>query len=321
MKTTLITGASGFIGQNICKFLSSDFNVIAFDKIGLKQSRKCKLTVVKGDITNQKEIALVCRKHHPDIIIHCAGIAHQKINSTLDTNAYDLVNHIATKNIAIEAIKANPNVYFIYLSSISVYGESHKSLEVSEEDSCEPTSSYALSKLNGEKSLIKMIGDKSLKKLDILRLAPVYDREWSLNIEKRVFAPKKLCYLRFGSGNQMLSILSRSNLIDFIEYRLKQEKHFLCFNIFNVCDTTPYSFNKIIRIFKRSQYQSKRWTLTIPLKLVWVGTRFLGKIIPDKSIWIYSCYDKLANSLVYDNAKMLGTGFKPVHTLETIFKK
>jgi hypothetical protein len=33
----------------------------------------------------------------------------------------------------------------------------------------------------------------------------------------------------------------------------------------------------------------------------------------------HSCYDKLASDLVFDNGKMMGTGFRPVHSLETIF--
>jgi len=320
-KTVMVTGSSGFVGRKVCEQLSSEYKVIAFDKIISKCGIDENLIQVSGDITNDTIIKRVCVKYRPDIIVHCAGIAHQKISSSLSANVYDLVNHIATKNLSIAATSENPDVHFIFLSSISVYGENHKAQKISEEDLCLPTTSYALSKLNAEKSLIKMFEDNTLKKLDILRLAPVYSSEWSLNLEKRVFGPKKMCYLRFGSGDQKMSVLSTLNLINFIEFRLKRIDGLAFCNIFNVCDEMPCSFNQIIDVFKKSKCQPNRWTVNIPLGIVWLGTKFLGGIIRNKSTWIYSCYDKLANSLVFDNKKMLDAGFKPVHTLETIFKE
>ena len=41
-----------------------------------------------------------------------------------------------------------------------------------------------------------------LHNLVILRLAPVYDREWCLNLDRRVFAPGKVAYLKFGLGSK-----------------------------------------------------------------------------------------------------------------------
>ena len=41
-------------------------------------------------------------------------------------------------------------------------------------------------------------------------------------------------------------------------------------------------------------------------------------MLRNKRKWIYSCYDKLAGDLVFDNGRMMGTGFRPRHSLETI---
>ena len=43
-----------------------------------------------------------------------------------------------------------------------------------------------------------------------------------------------------------------------------------------------------------------------------------GCLLRNKREWVYFCYDKLAGDLVFDNAKMMGTGFRPRHSLETI---
>jgi hypothetical protein len=57
----------------------------------------------------------------------------------------------------------------------------------------------------------------------------------------------------------------------------------------------------------------------VSLPVVWFATRIAGSLLPDKRKWIHSCYEKLASSLVFDNEKMLRTGFRPMHSLKTIF--
>jgi hypothetical protein len=89
----------------------------------------------------------------------------------------------------------------------------------------------------------------------------------------------------------------------------------------NVCDTEPYEFNTIIRVFKESGIHPSKPVIPVPLFVVFGATRIASIFFPDKNKkeWIYSCYNKLASDLVFDNRKMLETGFRPIHTLETIF--
>jgi nucleoside-diphosphate-sugar epimerase len=219
---------------------------------------------------------------------------------------------------------------------------------ISEDGYCRPSSNYAVSKLDAERRLIALYDDGKLHNLVILRLAPVYDRYWSLNLDRRVFAPKKLAYLRFGSGSQRMSALARPNLVEFIAYilqsadyadfrRLKDneygmDSHFRendkkegrndkkqNLQIFNVCDVEPYEFNRIIGVFKKSGIQPNRPVISVPLSVVWFATRIAGIFFSSKREWIHSCYDKLASDLVFDNGKMMGTGFRAGYSLETIF--
>jgi len=214
---------------------------------------------------------------------------------------------------------------------------------ISEGNECWPSSDYAGSKLDAERRLIALANEGVINSLVILRLAPVYDREWNLNLDRRVFAPGKLSYLRFGSGSQKMSALARPNLVDFIAYLIeaklatetpqydlpdlrgrhrhigrRKEKN-TGVNIFNICDAEPYDFNTIIRVFKKSGIQPNRSVISVPLLPVWVATRITGVFFPKKREWIHSCYDKLASDLVFDNTKMMNTGFRPKHSLETIF--
>lgn len=123
---------------------------------------------------------------------------------------------------------------------------------------------------------------------------------------------------------------ARPNLVDFIEYLIHRFRRFSQMDIdennlcnrrnlrINVCDAEPYDFNTIIKVFKRSDFHPNRPIIPIPLTFVWLLNRIAGLLLPSKKKWLHSGYDKLTQDLVFDNTRMLETGFKPKHTLETI---
>jgi len=328
MKCIVITGAGGFIGRQLCHRLNTRHTVIGVDIAGPPEGIPYSLWE-QADVTDGDAAVKMCEQYSPDTIIHCAGIAHQKMGA-VGFDTYMRVNSEGTETLAKAAVRVNPNVCFIFFSSISVYGEAHLSRPVSEDSACDPSGAYAESKLDAERRLGALADDGTLHNLIILRLAPVYDRKWSLNLDRRVFAPRKIAYLKFGSGSQRMSAVARPNLVDFVEYLIHRDpqpdagdgvRNDLCNLLFNVCDTEPYSFVTVIDVFKKSGIYPKRRVIPIPLCLVWLATRFAGIVFRSKRAWIHSCYEKLASDLIFDNTKMLGTGFRPVHSLETVMKE
>jgi nucleoside-diphosphate-sugar epimerase len=315
MDSILITGASGFIGYSLCNALSSN-SIIAIDVKEKKIDNK-NIQYEKVDLSNLRKIEEIYEKHKPDVVVHCAGLAHQKVG-TYDKADYIKNNSVSTENLAKNLALKNKNLHFVFLSSISVYGEKNLVQPVSEDSTFNPSSDYAFSKLDAERRLINLYEKGLLNRLTILRLAPVYDRGWAFNLERRIFTPKKLAYLKFGNGDQKLSALARKNLVEFIQYLLHRPNK-LGIEIMNVCDENPYRFGEIIHIYKNSNIYSSRPTITIPLSLVWFATRFIAFIYSNKKKWIHSCYNKLALDLTFDNSRMLATGFKPRHNLKTIF--
>lgn len=346
--TILITGAAGFIGRALFRWLSCNWKVIGTDiaekPIGCQGG-----FWEKTDLTETHKIRAICEKHSPDVVIHCAGIAHQKAGS-VGLMTYLEENSYATEIVAKASSLSNANVHFIFLSTVSVYGETAQARpklgcglrkpfareklaestacvsEIDENASYHPTSDYAVSKVDAEKRLIALFDAGVLCRLTILRLAPVYDRKWSLNLDRRIFSPKKAAYLRFGSGTQRMSALARPNLTDFIAFLLTKDQRRLLsypqghYFLFNVCDLESYEFNKIISVFRKSDIRSMRPIFGVPLFPVWIATRLAGSIFRGKSTWFYSCYDKLSSHLVFSNKRMLGTGFRPKHSLETVFR-
>ncbi len=326
----IITGASGFIGRALCSRLTSGNKVIGVDITGGPPDWALNITWEQADLTDGDSVTAICEKYSPDVVIHCAGIAHQKIGK-VDSATYIRVNSVATENFAKAAAKVNSDVSFIFFSSVSVYGEDNLQVPISEEKECHPSSDYAFSKLDAERRLKALYDKGTIQNLIILRLAPVYDREWSLNLDRRVLAPLNLAYIRFGSGMQKMSALARPNLVDFIaflvhEYRRVSQTNGDKNNLsnrrnlrINVCDAEPYKFNTIIQVFKNSGIRPNRPIVPIPLSIVWLLTRIAGILFAKKRKWLHSCYEKLAQDLVFDNTRMLNTGFTPKHTLETIF--
>ena len=316
----LVTGAAGFIGSALWSRMSFDNKVFGIDIEKKSFAKSANITWEQADLSDLASAVAICEKYSPDVVIHCAGIAHQKIGS-VDSTTYMHVNSKATANLAKSASRANPDVNFIFLSSISVYGEDNLTIPVSEESDIQPSSDYAFSKADAEKRLIALFNTGVIRNLIILRLSPVYDREWGFNLERRVFAPKKVGYLKFGSGRQKISALARSNFVEFIQFLLKRDSNNVGLEILNVCDRNPYEFNEIIQIFKKSGLYPKRPIIPVPLPAIWLATRIGGLVLKNKKKWIHSAYNKLASSLVFDNTKMLKTGFKPRHSLQTVFSQ
>jgi nucleoside-diphosphate-sugar epimerase len=317
-KTLLVTGATGFIGRAVCRRFRSEYRLVTLAR-HRRPGQYPQETFVQMDITDENAVRQVCKTYIPDVVIHCAGLAHLGIFSSRSSKNSDQINCLAAKNLAYHASAFHPDVQFIHLSSISVYGEQFDTESMHETSPCFPTGSYAQSKHQAENHLIQLYDTRCLNRLDILRLAPVYDRDWTLNLDKRVFGPAKLCYLRFGSGNQKMSALARENLVDFLAYRLTHAPVHRHWDIINVCDARPYSFNEMIQVFQSSCLQPRRPVFQVPLPAVSLAAKLAGQMQRRHVERINSFYDKLAKDMVCDNTRMLNTGFRPEHTVRSVF--
>jgi len=156
--------------------------------------------------------------------------------------------------------------------------------------------------------------------LTILRLAPVYDKHWSVNLDRRVQTPFKWAYLKYGSGTQQMSAIARPNVVDFVKFVLLNPYGYKKIgSIINVTDRDSYTFNDIIDTFLKSRTHPVRPVIQIPEYSIFLLTRIIGLMVSSKKDWIHGCYEKLASSLIFDNNKMLEKGFMPKHDLKTIF--
>ncbi|HOO89540.1 MAG TPA: NAD-dependent epimerase/dehydratase family protein [Syntrophales bacterium] len=309
----LITGASGIIGFSLAERIACESEVIG-TYCTSKPLDRLEIAWERLDVVNQAEVAALCKKYSPDVVIHCAAVVHRKTGS-VGADTYMPVNSAATEHLARAAALSNPSVHFVFISSVSVYGDEGLAVPVSEEHPCNPADDYAMSKRLAEVGLEEMVAKGIIGNVTVLRLASVYDRGITFLLDRRVRAPG--VFIRYGTGMQQISALARPNLVDFLAWILKVPSG--GYVVMNVCDEQSYRFNDIIRIFRENESYHARPVVPVPLPVVRCASRLGGGILRRRRTWFRSAFNKASSDLVFSNERMLKTGFRPVHTLENIF--
>jgi len=313
MKKILVTGAAGMIGSALCGRLKQGGEVIGVYHDALPPPDADGIIWERADCTDTGLMARLCDRYAPDAVIHCAAVVHRKAGA-VDAATYERVNVAATEGLARAAASSNPAVLFVFLSSVAVYGDEGLPLPVSEGHPCNPADNYALSKRRAEMRLEGMAQRGEIAHVAIVRLASVYDREMTVLLDRRVRGPG--VFIRYGRGTQRISALARPNLVDFVAWILKVPPEGCA--VMNVCDERPYRFDEIIRVFKKGRDRA-RPVIPVPLFAVRMASCVGGMVFKDRAGRLRSCSNKASSDMVFGNERMLKTGFRPLHTLETVF--
>lgn len=152
MKTVFITGANGFLGQYLTRYLASeDFTVIASGRGICRIPEKEKFLYTELDLINKEVVDLCLQVHHPDVIIHAAAMSKPD-ECNLNKELCLLHNVEATKYLLDASQSFSPQ--FIYTSTDFIFGEDGPH---SEDEMPGPLNFYGESKLMAE-SLVKQSG-------------------------------------------------------------------------------------------------------------------------------------------------------------------
>jgi len=301
MKKILITGVNGIIGAELCKrFIDKGYYVIGIDRTESRREDSGQFKYVKLDITAQDKVKQFFSGLSFDYLIHCAALVH-KNSPDLSFNNFMKINYEGTKNIFDSVIKSK-NKYglkrAIFFSTIEVYGGEERDEIISEGDECNPISFYGKSKLAAERYLLNLCKDYKLP-IIILRLSPVYSKDFLRNVKRRVLVGKEMFFYRVGDGKQKISLCSRNNVIDAVERCIESEVSFG--EVFNIADNQVYSFNDLLNYFRK--LIGNRITIKIPECIVHLGIKLLSLIFSGRKERLLSIYYKLTKDNIYSIEK------------------
>lgn len=282
LNNILVTGASGFIGINLLRYLiNKNLNISTLSRkdINITGVKSYKVTSYNDPKIKWSEILNEC-----SVIIHLSGIAHQRDN--VDNIFINYVNKINVENtvfLAKQAIK-NKVKRFIFLSSISVCGQSG-SLSLKKSD--KPVGVYAKTKLKAEEELIKLAKMSDLQ-LVIIRPPLVYGNNGPGNYEKLVKLINLRIPLPFKNFDNKKQFISIYNLVDLIYKSITFKK--LKIHKILAADKNKISTEKFIRLIAENQKKN--------VTMFYLNKNFLTLIA--KIFNKESDLDKLSNNLEID---------------------
>ena len=289
MKKILVTGASGFIGQSLCKtLLKSGKSVRGVVRSLNSFSKNTNIEYVAvGDIVYKKDWKNILADI--DCIIHCAGRAHIMNETKSDSlKFYRSVNVDVTKQLAEQAASAGVR-RLVFLSSIGVLGmdtNNRKSFLYSDE--INPTENYAISKYEAEQAL-HQISNKTAIETIIIRSPLVYGPSAPGNLARLIKLVRSNVPLPFGMVNNKRSMVGIDNLVDLlircIDHPDSAGKTFL------ISDGEDLSTPDLIKHMSSSMGR-KVYLFPVPVFLLKFVSRIFGK---QKEI------DRLVGSLKIDS--------------------
>lgn len=210
MKKILISGSTGFIGSNLIEFFSKKYEVYAL----IRSVKKKKL---KEDINYilYRDLNKFLKNNSINYLIHAAAKSpalDTKIDEYIKSNI-ELTKFLINKSI-IYGIKN-----FIFLSSLSIYGESKNNF-IDEKTEIINPSDYGISKLICEKIIIQ---NSNKINFSIIRLPGVVGknsvRNWITNILADVKSNKEINI--YNPDHKFNNIIHVNDLCKFINNLIK----------------------------------------------------------------------------------------------------
>ena len=303
MKKILVTGASGFIGQSLCKTLSESGKLVlgavrSFNSNLLSNNIKY---VKVEDINFQTKWENIIK--NIDCVIHCAGIAHIKNKSKNNLlNLYYSINIEGTKRLAEQAVKLGVR-RLIFLSSIGVNGLSTRKF-FSNSDIPNPTGDYAISKYEAEKVLIEISKNTGLEVV-IIRSPLVYGKSNPGNFKRLIKLINLGIPLPLNNIKNKRSFIGIDNLVDLLIHCIDHPK--ASGKTFLASDDRDLSTTELIK-FISSSMEKKVHLFSTPIFLL----KFIGLVFNKREE-----VNKLVSSLrINDSFTKETLNWKPTVSVE-----
>jgi len=248
---TVITGISGFVGQNLSAFL-----------------RKEDFTVNGLSLRNSWEFP-----QNTDAIIHLAGKAHDTSN-TSDAEEYFRVNKGLTITLFNQFLQSDAASFF-YFSSVKASADTVENV-LDENNIPNPQTPYGKSKLEAEQYLLSQ-ELPSEKKVFIIRPCMVHGRGNKGNLNLLYNIVEKGIPWPLASFKNERSFLSIDNL-NFLIFEMLQKHKNLESGIYNFADDQALSTNDLISLISKTTGRKQKFLKISPSLIKTVAK--LGDFLP-----------------------------------------
>lgn len=148
MPNLLITGASGFLGWNLCQIATADWQIY-----GIGRSRTIHLpnvTALQADLTDFAQLQELFQQIQPDAVIHLAAQSATNVCQQQPAQAY-AINVIASGNIA--GLCADYNIPCVFTSTDLVFDGLNAPYR--ETDPVSPINRYGEQKVLAEQQMLE----------------------------------------------------------------------------------------------------------------------------------------------------------------------
>lgn len=259
----LITGANGFVGKALCKYL------LSLDKFYNIEIATCGRSNIEfspehyyvdlSDIGQVREMFLDCK---PDVIFHLAGVSNGRPNLN-NTQDVWLNNVCSTQNLAM---CCPDKTKIILASSILVYGQNGGYAK--ESDTPHPRTPYAISKLAAENILQSYIESGRIDG-GILRFGPIVGENMThgvvYDIVKKVMMDGDTLELIGAFPGNLRSYIWIKSAVSAL---LRAADNLSNGKIINICNKDWISIDDVAKIVLK--------TLDSTKKIIWTNNNWYG---------------------------------------------
>jgi nucleoside-diphosphate-sugar epimerase len=233
----VVTGISGFVGQNLKSYLKDDF-----DLEGVSRDKKSKGLTYEMFLGDNRRY---------DAIVHLAGKAHD-LKKTSNDDEYFEVNYELTKKIFDQFLNSDAQ-QFIFVSSVKASADQVEGF-LTEETIANPVTAYGKSKQMAEAYMLANL--PANKKVYILRPCMIHGPGNKGNLNLLYTVVNKGFPWPLGAFENQRSYCSIDNLCFVIRELLSQDQ--FPSGIYNVADDLPVSTNELIQLIATSQNKKAR---------------------------------------------------------------
>lgn len=311
MKTVLVTGSEGFIGQQLCKRLAARRILVhrldfakENTKINFGEGRFIQHDLASGTIP--------CLPSGIDTVIHLAGKAHALSEVRQDVDDYWRLNTIGTQFLLKSFNKTRLNS-FVFFSTVKAMGEREGCGMYDENNETLPNTPYGISKREAERFVLEA---RNINSPVVIRPSLVYGDKPKGNLEKMIRAVIRRRFPPISENGNRRSMVHIDDLLDAVVRVASDSK--VARQTYIVADNMPFSTRQLFD-WIRDAAGMRPCQYSIPTVVLEIAAKIgdlIGLLRQRRFVFDTDALRKLLGSECYSSGKLQREiGWKPLRNM------